>query len=276
MRKQSQKQLEFQLNGPYRSYTQRWIRLHQENNRRLLWILLPTILYMFTQNPWFLLIGLCYLAAALLWGKQQQNKLLEELTALERERIQRLEQGMDAWGVPRPRSCTFGYCRTEEDFAPVFLCRQGETLYLSEQVFIKNCIYGVEGQMLYLLDVDEEKLNRLPQQLSLSALKWEKSPLCHQDLLRQEGLRLNRFLVIEGFIYGVLLEEMKAGRRKKPLHTSWHLTQMRKEPVYQTRLPDGRTLLLSQLAWKLLEPERNTPDQFSSSSPQTPEKAGVE
>ena len=67
MRKQSQKQLEFQLNGPYRSYTQRWIRLHQENNRRLLWILLPTILYMFTQNPWFLLIGLCYLAAALLF-----------------------------------------------------------------------------------------------------------------------------------------------------------------------------------------------------------------
>lgn len=262
--KQQRKQLEFQVNGPYRDYTLRWVRLHRENNQRLLLVLVPTVLYMFTSNPVFLLIGLCYLALALLYGKRQQGKLLAELAVLEQKSLERLEKGMDDWGIPPQRRFTFGYRRTEESFQPVLLCRWEDTLYLSGKVLVKNCIYGVDGQMLYLLDVDEQALACQPELLPLSELKWERCPLCHQDLLRQEGIRLNDFLVIESFIYGVLLEEMKAGSNKKLLHASWHLTQMRKEPVYQTLLSNGDTLLLSKMAWDLLTPEQ----------PQTAEKAG--
>lgn len=41
--KQQRKQLEFQVNGPYRDYTLRWVRLHRENNQRLLLVLVPTV-----------------------------------------------------------------------------------------------------------------------------------------------------------------------------------------------------------------------------------------
>ncbi|WP_071431085.1 hypothetical protein [Angelakisella massiliensis] len=136
--KQQRKQLEFQVNGPYRDYTLRWVRLHRENNQRLLLVLVPTVLYMFTSNPVFLLIGLCYLALALLYGKRQQGKLLAELAVLEQKSLERLEKGMDDWGIPPQRRFTFGYRRTEESFQPVLLCRWEDTLYLSGKILVKT------------------------------------------------------------------------------------------------------------------------------------------
>ncbi len=236
----------FQADDPYREYSQRHLNIRTSTNRSLLLVLVPSLLYMTIGKEIFLLIGAAYLAAVFWTDRRQRQQLMDEYTRMEQQRLGELEAALTALGIPENRRYTFGYCRREDGFDPVLLCRSGETVYRLENVFVKNCIYGADGQMLYLFDLDREALAQPPRQYQIRELAWEAIPESHQDLLRQEGLRLDRFLVVESFIYAAVLAEMKTGRRKQFLHTTYCLTKMRKEKVYRAALPNGEALLLPQ------------------------------
>lgn len=242
----------FQADGPYREYTQRHLDIRNSTNRSLLLILVPSLLYMTIGGDVFLLIGMVYLVTVFWNDRRQRWRLMDDYTQMEQQRLRELESALTTRGIPEDRQYTFGYRRREDSFDPVLLCRSGGTVYQLENVFIKNCIYGVEGQILYLFDLDREALARHPRRYQAGELAWDLLPQNHQDLLRQEGLRLDRFLVVESFIYAAVLEEMKTGKRKQFLHTTYLLTKMRKEKVYGTRLPGGEELLLPQGAEAIL------------------------
>lgn len=242
----------FQADGPYREYTQRHLDIRNSTNRNLLLLLVPSLLYMTIGGEVFLLIGAAYLAMVFWTDRRQRWRLMDEYTRMEQQRLRELEAALTARGIPEDRQYTFGYRRREDAFDPVLLCRSGGMVYQLENVFVKNCIYGVEGQMLYLFDLDREALARHPRRYKTEELTWEPIPESHQELLRREGLRLNRFLVIESFIYAAVLAEMKTGKRKQFLHTTYCLTKMKKEKVYQAKLPGGETLLLPQTGEELL------------------------
>jgi hypothetical protein len=248
MKQLKRQQPKFQENGPYREYTQQHEAMRVNNNKRLSLVAIPAVLYIFTQNTIFILIGGVYLAAALYLDRLQKHRLFAEYTKMEQQRLQELSEALSQMGIPPKRCMTFGYRRTQTAFEPVFLCRCENELFLMDNIFVKNCLYGVEGQMLYLLDINQEAFKKAPKTYAVSSLEWQPCQQTHQELLRAEGMRLNDFLIIESFIYAALLEEMKSGEEKQLLHTTFLLTKMKKERVYETELGNGIQLLLPKAA----------------------------
>lgn len=243
----------FQVGGAYRAYTERHISIKERTGKLLCLLMLPALAYLILRSSTYLLLCLVGVLAVLGANRWEQNRLMAEYTALEQQRLGELEDRLTAMGLPAQRRCGFGYRRTEETFIPVFLVTNGTSLYLLENVFIKNCIYGVEGQMLYLFDLCAEALDRGFTLCDTSPMLWHTVEQNHQDLLRQEAMRLNDYLVIESFIYQAILGEMQNAKPKELLSTTLCLARMKKEQVYQTTLADGSTLLLPQRTALLLQ-----------------------
>ena len=238
---------EFQTNGPYREYTERHLQLKREQNTYLLLILVPSSLYFVTQKGIFLTIGLVYLACVLLLLRRSRNRLFEEYSRMEQETFSRLQDHLEAFcqeqdaAAGRPAASlndqdyAFGYEQAQGGFHPVLLLRHRGNLYIFKNVFAKNVIYGFQQQLLYLFDLKAEALTEPPRCVPLDKITWTPCPKTHQELLREEGLQQNDLFVMESFLYGDALEQMKRGKRKDMTHVEAALTGIRKEKIYEGR-----------------------------------------
>lgn len=251
--RRGQNEIQFQKDGPYREYSERHVQLHKKNNALLLALSIPTVLYLSTRFELFLLLGILQLAISVAYGKREERRLMDAYTDMERNTLLQLEEALNEIGFAGERTYSFGYWRTESSFDPVFLLKYGETLHVYENVLIKNCIYGTSGQMLYLLDLDREKLKQELCSQSLSELHWSRSKLPHQRMLCEEGIRTNRYLVLENVIYAKILEDMKRGKRKHLLNMNYIMTEIRKEPVYEAECPVGGQLVVPVSTGRLLQ-----------------------
>ncbi len=243
---------QYQVNGPYKEYTGRHERIRQEQSSYLILLLVPTAMYMFSQNGIFLLIASVYLLLVSLYIRHRKNKLFDEYTAIEQKNLSRLKETIAGYGISEDCAYTFGYLRNEKSFKPVLLIRDGEKLWRMDNPFIKNVIYGIEAQTVYLFDLNENVLKRKPEEISAADLTWQLCSESHQELLRNEAVRMNQYLVIEYFIYGEILETMKKGKRKEMVHTEYSLTTIAKEKLYAGTIHQGRVIYLPDSADKVL------------------------
>lgn len=251
-RKKSTFTPQYQVNGPYKAYTERHERIRQEQSSYLILLLFPTSLYMFTQNGIFLLIGAVYIILVVLTINRKKAKLFDEYTEIEQKNLKRLNDVLTGFGISENRQYAFGYLRAGKSFKPVLLIRDGDKLYRMDNPFAKNVIYGIEAQTVYLFDLKEDVLKRTPEELDPAAVSWDLFGKTHQEMLREEAIRMNQYFAIEFFIYEEILETMKKGKRKEMVHVEYSLSQIAKEKVYEGTIHAERKLYLPAGADKVL------------------------
>ena len=251
-RKKSTFTPQYQVNGPYKEYTARHERIRQEQSSYLVLLLFPTSLYMFTQNGIFLLIAGIYLILVSLVINRKKHKLFDEYTEIEQKNLRQLKDTFVKHGISEDCVYAFGYLRNQKSFKPVLLIRDGEHLYRMDNPFVKNVIYGIESQTVYLFDLKEDVLKRTPEEIPMDTISWDLYDQKHQELLRNEAIRMNQYLVIEFFIYEEILETMKKGKRKEMVHTEYSLTTIAKEKVYEGTIHEDRKIYLPETSEKVL------------------------
>lgn len=251
-RKKSTFTPQYQVNGPYKEYTARHERIRQEQSSYLVLLLFPTSLYMFTQNGIFLLIAGVYLILVSLVINRKKHKLFDEYTEIEQKNLRQLKETFIKHGISEDCVYAFGYLRNQKSFKPVLLIRDGEHLYRMDNPFAKNVVYGIEAQVVYLFDLNEDVLKRSLEELDLKAISWDLYEQKHQELLRSEAMRMNQYLVIEYFIYDEILRTMKKGKRKEMVHVEYSLTTIAKEKVYEGTIHETRKIYLPDSAEKIL------------------------
>lgn len=243
---------QYQVNGPYKAYTERHERIRQEQSSYLMLLLFPTSMYMFTQNGIFLLIGGVYLILVALMINKKKYKLFDEYTEIEQKNLRRLNDTLTQFGISENRQYAFGYLRAGKSFKPVLVIRDGDKLYRMDNPFVKNVIYGVESQTVYLFDLKEDVLKRSPEEIDPKVIAWDLYAKKHQEMLREEAVRMNQYFAIEFFIYEEILETMKKGKRKEMVHVEYSLSRIAKEKVYEGTIHAERKLYLPAGAEKVL------------------------
>lgn len=245
-------QFTFQKKGTYREYTDRHMALRKEQNTLITLSVVPCLLYFLTQQPVFVIIAAMYLTAVFAYVHKRRSSLFNEYTEIEAVQYAVVRQGLKQKGITEAYTEGFGYLSDKKNCEPVYLVHSGDTLYVFRNIFRKECIYGVQGHLLYLLFTIPEKL-MYSGNLPVSTLSWNQEKENHQDYLRGEGQRTGRFLVIENFIYEPLLEEMASGKQKKMTNTKYELTRMRNEKIYTTTIMSDRTLAVPEKTLKKME-----------------------
>lgn len=234
----------FQENGPYKAYTNRHKALRQRGNKLLMVTALPALGYFLTENGLFLIAGLVYLFAVLWVLGQEKRKLFQEYTELQKRTFAQLESSFRKEGLELAHS-GFGYLATEADFRPVFLIQHLAKLYIYENPFIKQCIYGVRDKMVYLLDLKPDIAACRLEQIPVDQVELSDAGIKHQELLRQEAMKRNKYLIIEFPIYQKIFEkQMDFGAKFDSLSMGWLLESIKKEQMYAFDIGQGERILI--------------------------------
>ena len=234
----------FQKNGPYAAYTARHKALRLKENYLLMVLVLPALAYFLTENGLFMVAGLVYLAVVLFYSRKQKKKLFHEYTLIEQKNFALLKERFAQQGVEINHS-GFGYLETKDSFRPIFLFQCRNTLYIYENPFIKQCVYGIRDQMLYMLDVKEDLAACEIAQLPLDRVEFSPIEEYHQELLRQEAIKWNEYLIIEFPIYQKMFElQMDFGAEKQFLSMNLLLSSIKKEQIFTFSLDEGQRIMV--------------------------------
>ena len=244
--------LVFQKDGPYEEQAKRHMALERDVSRMYLVVAIPSILFLLTKSVWFILLAVVVFAVISIYKVTNERKMFAEYTEIQRKTWQELSDRLYKITGDQESRTSFAYLRDGENFDPVFVLRIGDQLSVYENIFVKNCVYGADSNMLYLMDLKEGALDEPLFTVDANELVWEKEEQTHQELLRSEGIRLNRYLIIEHVIYGLILNEMKAGKKKELLSMKAEMMDIRKEAVYNTTPDYEEDLLMPQKTRKEL------------------------
>jgi hypothetical protein len=240
----------------YGHFKEKHINYKSLNNKMLTIVIIPTIAYMLFKMEFLIIIAFFFLAFVLIFSYIRNRNLFQEYTKIEKERLEQIKVYLTSCGIVwTDGRMTFGYRSNFNSFSPVFLYMAQGTLYVFDNIFIKNFIYNVGNQIVYLFDIDEKVFANGYKAYETGDLNWKPYSESHQQLLRTKGLNLNQFLVVEGFIYDCILSEMITGKVKRPLNTTYQLTRMKNEKVYVAELDDEYTLFVAQEAMSRLIPD---------------------
>ncbi|WHH59087.1 hypothetical protein [Petroclostridium sp. X23] len=234
------------LEAEYQRILKKHIEYKRKNNKLVLIAAVFPILYLLTKWDVWMLAGIVYIIAILLFSYQRNNVLCRSYEQIEQQQINLLTERLKKIGIwqetGRP---AFGYCVTAKKLEPVYLYETENYLYMFGNIFIKNCVYAVNDQAFYCFELNRVVLEEGYKTLDKHSMLWKERKENHQELLRAEGLRLNNLMIIESFIYDDILCDMINRKKKQPMNIQLELTNLKKEKLIQTQL-DDMTLVLEK------------------------------
>lgn len=218
---------------------------YQENRikSRNYFIILALIssLYLFFKNEITILFSFIIFLIIFLKIKKQNNQWKNEFIKLEKISYEQLKNNFKNKNIDK---ITAGYLQRNNILIPIIINKHNKSIYILENHLEKELVISINKENWYLISYKEK--NIFSEQYN--EFIWKKEIIKHYELLKKFAEKEKNIKVMEYFLYGKFLENIKENKFASKIIIGNESEKLQKEKMYSTTLNDS-IIYLTESSW---------------------------